>query len=171
MSLADSLLDALEHFTSRLIAFRRAHPIFRRPKFFVGRKVRGHEFRDLLWVNPGGTPMHADEWHSGFGRCIGAILNGEASDVHDAEGKPVHDDTFMVLFNAHHEPMRFKLAGTAGLVWRLLIDTREEGGFLEEPRRCLSGEEIEVADRSMCVLCLEKGAESAKPARSRRRAG
>jgi isoamylase len=159
----------LSEFTTRLIAFRREHPIFRRPKFFQGRKGRGHEFRDLHWVNPGGTSMHADEWHSGFGRCLGAILNGEAGDVHDAAGKPVHDDTFMVLFNAHHEPMDFKLAGSAGLTWQLFLDTREESGFLKEPRSYASGDVIEVLERSVCVLRLESRREPLKPVRTRRR--
>ena len=161
--------QTLTDFTSRLIALRREHPIFRRPKYFTGRKVRGHEFRDLLWVNPGGTAMHADDWTNGFSRCLGAVLNGEASDVHHADGKPVHDDTFMILFNAHHEPMTFKLAGNAGLVWQVLIDTREEAGFLETPRPCAAGENLEVLARSVCVLRLEKRAESAKPPRTRRR--
>ncbi len=161
--------QTLAKFTTRLIAFRREHPIFRRPKFFAGRKVRGHEFRDLLWVNPGGTAMHADEWHSGFGRCLGAVLNGQTSDVHDADGKPINDDTFMVLFNAHHEPMNFKLTGSRGLAWQLLLDTREEAGFLSEPRAYASGKDLEVLDRSVCVLRLEKGSGGAKPSRSRRR--
>jgi glycogen operon protein len=160
----------LSEFTSRLIAFRRAHPVFRRPKFFTGRKIRGQEFRDLLWVNPGGTAMHANEWHSGFGRCLGAILNGETSDVHDCDGKPVLDETFMLLFNAHHEPVTFKLAGIAGHIWQMFLDTREESGFLTEPRFCPAGEEIEVADRSVCVFSLGNRPEAAKPPRARRRA-
>ncbi len=144
----------LASFTGRLIAFRHEHPIFRRPKFFTGHKVRGHEFRDLHRVNTQGDLMHAHDWHDSHSRGLGAVLNGAAGDVHDAEGKPVHDDTFMVLFNAHHEPMKFKLAGKAGMAWQLILDTREESGFLQAPSPHAAGTELELQDRSLCVLRL-----------------
>src|SRR6476660_2700066 len=81
--------QALEDFTARLIALRQAHPIFRRPKYFTGRKARKHDFKDLVWLNPGGTEMHGDEWTNGFSRCLGAILSGDLRDVPDALGRPV----------------------------------------------------------------------------------
>jgi glycogen operon protein len=163
--------DAIDHllltFTKQLIAFRCDHPIFRRPKFFTGRKVRRDEFRDLLWINPGGTAMQAEEWSNGFSRCLGAILNGEAGDIHDAEGRPVHDDTFMILFNAHHEPVKFTLAGSASLIWKLLLDTRDETGFFSDPPTHAAGETIELLDRSLCLLRLNRVREPAKPRRRR----
>lgn len=66
--------------------------------------------------------------------------------------------------------MSFKLAGIAGHIWQMLLDTREEGGFLKEPRSHAAGEEIEVLDRSVCLLRLENRGESARPSRARRRA-
>ena len=57
-----STQEQLHEFTSRLIHFRREHPIFRRPKFFQGRKIRGSEIKDIMWFNPGGTEMNDDEW-------------------------------------------------------------------------------------------------------------
>jgi glycogen operon protein len=163
--------DAIDHllltFTKQLIVFRRDHPIFRRPKFFTGRKVRRDEFRDLLWVNPSGTAMQAEEWSNGFSRCLGAILNGEAGDIHDAEGRPIHDDTFMILFNAHHEPVKFTLAGSASLIWKLLLDTRDETGFLADPPTHAAGETIELVDRSLCLLRLDRPREAAKLRRRR----
>jgi len=148
--------ETLKAFTERLITLRREHPVFRRPKFFAGRKLRRHEFRDLQWVSPKGGMMHAQNWHDASARCLGAVLNGDASDVHDAEGSPIHDDTFMVLFNAHHEPMSFKLPGKSGFVWQLFLDTREEAGFLDAPCEYAAGTEIELIDRCLCVLRLRK---------------
>ncbi len=52
----------LHEFTSRLIHFRHDHPIFRRPKFFQGRKIRGSDIKDIMWFNPGGMEMSEDEW-------------------------------------------------------------------------------------------------------------
>src|SRR5438093_1499589 len=48
-------------FTRKLIWFREAHPVFRRPKFFQGRRIRGSEIRDVMWFNPGGSEMSDDE--------------------------------------------------------------------------------------------------------------
>ena len=164
---SDVIDSRLLAFTKRLIAFRQDHPIFRRPKFFTGKKVRRHEFRDLLWVNPSGTAMRAEDWNNGFSRCLGAILNGEAGDVHDSEGRPIHDDTFMILFNAHHEPVKFTLAGSASLLWKLLLDTRRETGFLADPSTHAAGETIELLDRSLCLLCLDRPKEPGKLRRRR----
>ena len=40
----------------------------------------------------------------------------------------MRDDTFVLLFNAHHEPMKFALPGKQDVHWELLIDTRHESG-------------------------------------------
>src|ERR1700694_2020297 len=47
-------------FTKKLIQLRRDHPVFRRPKFFQGRRIRGSEIRDVMWVNPGGNEESAE---------------------------------------------------------------------------------------------------------------
>ena len=49
--------NALFEFTRRLIQLRQQHPVFRRPKFFQGRRIRGSEIKDVMWFNPGGNEM------------------------------------------------------------------------------------------------------------------
>src|SRR5437667_2230365 len=56
-------------FTRKLIRFRNAHPVFRRPKFLQGRRIRGSEIRDVVWFNPGGNEMSDDEWTSPCVSC------------------------------------------------------------------------------------------------------
>ena len=56
-------------FAKKLIQLRRDHPVFRRPKFFQGRRIRGSEIRDVMWFNPGGNEMSDEEWASPFLRC------------------------------------------------------------------------------------------------------
>jgi isoamylase len=41
-------------FTQKLLALRRAHPIFRRPKFFEGRPIRGANIKDIMWFSSTG---------------------------------------------------------------------------------------------------------------------
>ena len=51
--------------------------------------------------------MKAQDWSSGFGKAIGVFFNGETIPSPDARGQRVVDDSFLVLFNAHHEPLSF----------------------------------------------------------------
>ena len=47
--------NRLLEFTKKLIQLRRDHPVFRRPKFFQGRRIRGSEIKDVMWFNPAAT--------------------------------------------------------------------------------------------------------------------
>jgi glycogen operon protein len=147
-------------FTRKLISFRQAHPVFRRPKFFQGRRIRASETRDVMWFNPGGNQMSEEEWVSPFVRCIGMLLSGDASDVLNFEGEPVRDDTFLLLINAHYEPIPFVLPGQENLEWQLLLDTMDAKGFLAEPRKFASGDDVELCGRTCCLLQLVKGAQA-----------
>ena len=68
-------------FTKKLIDLRKEHPVFRRPKFFQGRRIRGSEIKDVMWFNPGGNEMSDEEWASPFVRCLGMLLSGDTIDV------------------------------------------------------------------------------------------
>ena len=149
--------DALFDFTKKLIQLRRDHPVFRRPKFFQGRRIRGSEIRDVMWFNPGGNEMSDDEWNSPFVRCFGMLLCGDTIDVLSFEGEPIRDETFLYLINAHHEPLSFVLPGQENVVWQLLLDTAAEEGFLARPTDHISGDDIEIKDRASMLLKLTTG--------------
>ncbi len=148
-----------EDFTTKLIHFRHAHPIFRRPKFFQGRKIRGMEAKDLLWFAADGTEMTDEDWNRSFIRCIGVVLMGFAEDVRDYYGKPIHDDTFMLLFNAHHEPVNFSLPGRKKVTWERILDTDDEAGFLAAPTTHHSGDELALVPRSLSLFKLSAGSQ------------
>ena len=92
--------ERLLRFARRLIAFRREHPVFRRPKFFQGRPIRGAGIRDIMWFNSTGAEMTTAEWSSWFARVLGMLLSGATMDVRDPRGRPIQDGTFLVLLNA-----------------------------------------------------------------------
>ncbi len=150
-----------EDFTAQLIHFRHEHPIFRRPKFFQGRKIRGTEAKDLLWFNADGSEMTDEQWNRSFIRCLGVVLVGFAEDVRDYYGKPIHDDTFMLLFNAHHEPVKFLVPGRRKVIWERVIDTADEAGFMAKSTAHHSGEEVELVPRSVSVFKLSAGSQDA----------
>src|SRR6266436_1079278 len=147
-------------FTRKLICFRHAHPVFRRPKFFQGRRIRASEIRDVMWFNPGGCEMSEEEWASPFVRCMGMLLSGDTADVLSFEGEPIRDDTFLLLINAHYEPIPFGLPSKENLEWQLILDTMDPNGFLAEPRKFPSGDDVDMGGRACCLLQLVKGAQA-----------
>jgi isoamylase len=147
-------------FTRKLIRLRKEHPVFRRPKFLKGRRIPGSEIRDVMWFTPGGNQMTEEEWTSPFVRCLGMLLSGDATDVLNFEGEPVRDDTFLVLINAHYEPIPFVLPGQEHLEWQLILDTTDARGFLTEPKKFASGDDIDLGGRSCCLLQLVSGTQA-----------
>ena len=152
----DAETSELFDFTTRLIHFRRAHPIFRRPKFFQGRRIRGAGIKDIMWFNTEGAEMTDEEWRDGFIRCLGMLLGGDAIDVRDARGEPIRDDTFLMLLNASHEQAPFVLPIKNHGCWELIVDTRLEAGFSSGAKTISSGEEWTLIDRSLCLFKLVK---------------
>jgi glycogen operon protein len=156
----DEKQNGLLEFTRRLIQLRHQHPVFRRPKFFQGRRIRGSEIKDVMWFNPGGNEMSEKDWSLPFARCLGMMLSGDTIDVLGFQGEPIRDDTFLFLMNAHYETISFLLPGQEDIEWQLLLDTATEAGFLAEPKSIPSGDELPVIDRGVCLLKLSAGAQA-----------
>ena len=144
-------------FTKKLIALRREHPVFRRPKFFQGKRVPGGEVKDVMWFNPGGNEMSEEEWNSPFVRCLGMLVSGDAADLVDEHGEPMRDDTFLLLINAHHEPIPFLLPGEEHLEWELVLDTTNDDGSLKQSKKFPSGDDVDLAGRACMLLKLSQG--------------
>jgi isoamylase len=122
-------------FAQKLIALRKDHPVFRRRNFFQGRAIKGVGIKDILWLRPDGREMSDEEWNQEFARTLGVFLSGEAVDEVDEKGRPVTDENFVLLMNAHHEPVPFLLPTvSSGMLWVVLIDTAcqmESGSSLQ----------------------------------------
>jgi glycogen operon protein len=147
-------------FAKKLIQLRRDHPVFRRPKFFQGRRIRGSEIRDVMWFNPNGSEMSDEKWASPFFRCLGVLLSGDTIDVLNFEGTPIRDDTFLLLINAHFESIQFVLPGQEHIGWEFILDTAHEEGFLKEPQKFASGDDIELSGRATSLLKLVAGTQA-----------
>jgi glycogen operon protein len=144
---------ALLGFTRRLMDFRRAHPAFRRRKWFHGRQIRGEGVADIGWFNPDGNEMTQEQWQEGFAKSIGIFLNGEDLHWRDPQGQPVVDDSFLLLFNAHSEEIPFILpAGSWGEAWSVVLDTNEPPLMEEDGRDYKAGDDVAVAGRSIVIL-------------------
>lgn len=152
----DRNAQALLVFTQRLIGLRQQHPVFHRRLFFQGRKIRGAEVKDLSWIRPDGKEMTDEDWSKGYVRCLGLRLAGDAMVEADTKGRPMEDDTFLVLLNAHHEPLQFTLpAHRRGIRWDLVIDTSVSNGSKGVEMR-KGGESYLVEARCLAVLRLQR---------------
>jgi isoamylase len=150
----------LLEFTQRLIRIRREHPNLHRRKFFQDRRidpdapvreVEGVQEQDVLWVRPDGREMAVEEWHAGWVRCIGLMLNGRTLDDVNGFGQPLKDDTFLMLLNPHQEPIQFYMPeGHEKARWELCFDThdaKESEAIFKQP-----GEPYELRDRSFALF-------------------
>jgi glycogen operon protein len=114
----------LLEFTRRLIALRREHPIFRRDRFFTG---GGADLPDVWWMRPDGRKMTQRDWRNTEGRAIGVFLNGDEVARTTERGEEVGDSSFLVLFNAHHDEMNFRLPTRRfGARWEVELATTAE---------------------------------------------
>jgi hypothetical protein len=102
-------------------------------------------------------------------RTLGVMLSGDTIDVRDVYSRSIQDDTYLMLLNAHHEPLSFVLPGQEEVRWELVLDTRVEEGFLEDPRVFASSDEYEIRDRSFSLLRLRLGEQSQARAASRKK--
>ena len=139
-------------FTSRAIALRTAHPVFRRRRFFAGRPIRsGDQPRDIAWLTPAGEEMTEADWDSGFGKSLAVFLNGSAIGEKDIRGRVVKDNDFLMCFNAHYEPIVFRVPTTFyAEEWVGELDTAHPVGHSTVSAK--AGSALLVRERSLLVL-------------------
>jgi isoamylase len=120
----------LLEFTRTVSALRANHPVFRRRRFFSGKPVgrRGEGgLPDIAWFAPDGSEMTDEDWGAGFSKSVAVFLNGRGIPDRDARGQRVLDDSFLLCFNAHYEPIEFILPPTEfGESWQVVVHTGAE---------------------------------------------
>ena len=145
----------LIEFTRSVAELRAAHPVFRRRRFFDGLPVRRRgsvHIPDISWFTPDGSEMSDEDWDSGFGKSVTVYLNGHGIPDLDPRGRRVTDDSFVMCFNAHHEPICFTLPPEEfGKAWQPVIYT-VEGAVMEGSRPVAAGAKLTVEARAVIVL-------------------
>jgi glycogen operon protein len=150
-SLRDENLSLLG-FTRQLMDFRRAHPVLCRRRWFQGRRIYGTGVEDIVWFDCAGTRMDDHQWQQDFARSLGVFLNGRGINSPDAEGHHIVDDSVLMLFNAHWEPVEFTIPDKRFAPrWRKEMATsqaewRDEGELFE------AGATLVVEARSLVLL-------------------
>jgi isoamylase len=149
----------LKEFTCTVAGLRANHPVFRRRRFFSGRAVRqrgGGGLADIAWFAPDGSEMSDEDWESGFAKSIAVYLNGNGIPDLDARGQRVTDDSFVLCFNAHHEPIEFTLpAEEFGPAWFPVVNTGADPADESEPKPLTAATTVTVEARSVLVLQVQ----------------
>jgi glycogen operon protein len=112
-------------FTRFVVGLRTRHPIFRRRRFFAGKRIaEWDKVPDISWLQPSGEPMTPHDWQVGYARTLTVVLNGSALNERDRFGRPQHDKSFALFFNAADHPVTCLIPGRgAGAVWAEVLDT------------------------------------------------
>ncbi|HEY3784269.1 MAG TPA: glycogen debranching protein GlgX [Steroidobacteraceae bacterium] len=139
-------------FVARMIELRRRHPVFSRRRFLQAKAINPQGLKEIVWLTPEGNEMTETQWNQHFSRCLGIYLAGAAIERCDRRGKPVTDNNFLLLFNAHHEEIPFVLPQfLSDKAWWTVLDTSTDGSPFEQ-RRNEAGTQFPLQGRSLALL-------------------
>ncbi|EMR00890.1 Glycogen debranching enzyme [Cesiribacter andamanensis AMV16] len=143
----------LLQFTRKLIHLRKTHPVFCRRRWFQGQPIKGMGLEDIAWFDVEGTEMDEEQWNHSFAKSLGVFMNGRGLHSRGPKGEIIMDDSFYLIFNAHHEALTFTLPPKKyGTLWSKILDTSENRVDEEDEGTYSAGETIEVAGRSIVLL-------------------
>ena len=95
--------------------------------------MKGRGLEDISWFLPEGIEMTDNHWQHDFAKSLGVYLNGNRIHTITLKGKQVTDDSFYIVFNAHHMPLDFKLPpGHYGKKWFKVLDSSRR--IFEDPQ-------------------------------------
>jgi glycogen operon protein len=156
----DAERAALIEFTRTVIELRRDNSILRRGRFLSGAYNEALDVKDVTWLTPGGEEMTEANWKDPMARAMGVLLDGRAQPTGIRQRGT--DVTMLLVMNAHHDAVVFKLPKVVGgQDWRILVDTNEPER--NKPGIFRFGHEYMVTGRSLLLFKVAK-----ERARSRR---
>ena len=148
----DDRKRAFLDFVRQVIGIRRESRALRRRRFLHGQCIRGGNIKDITWFSPLGREMTEENWNVDSVLCLGVRLVHEGDGLRLGEEAPALPNTLTCLFNAHNEPIGFKLPEHGrNERWELLMDTTEA----RTTRRLYrGGYRYDLSARSVAVLRL-----------------
>ncbi|HEX4557060.1 MAG TPA: glycogen debranching protein GlgX [Xanthobacteraceae bacterium] len=149
----DDEARALFDFTRTVVELRRENSILRRGRFLSGAYNAELDVKDVTWLTPLGEEMSEANWKDPMARSLGVLLDGRAQPT--GIRRRGTDLTLLLIVNAHHEAVVFKLPMVVGgRDWRRLLDTNQpEPG---RPKPFGFGHDYVVTGRSLLLFKLSR---------------
>lgn len=118
-------------FVSKLVHLRLEHPVLHRRRFFTGRdaNMAPDALPQVEWFDHNGNIMDLEAWSNTHAFSIMVFLNGSDIPEPDWYGNTMVDNDFILIFNAHYEPIMFTIPEEQyGRKWKLIVDTHNPKG-------------------------------------------
>jgi isoamylase len=139
-------------FTQKIISLRKNHPSFCRRGWFQGQPIKGIGLEDIAWFLPDGSEMSEEHWTNDFAKSLGVYLNGRGVKLLGPKGENIIDDSFYIIFNAHHDSLEYTLPPAKyGKQWEKILDTSTFAST-EEKVWFKAGKIVNVEGRSIVIL-------------------
>jgi isoamylase len=153
----DERRKAFLDFARRIVQYRKQHPNFHRYAFYDNDPDAKHPDKNIVWYRADGKRMGAKDWEvGGWMRTLGMFLNGTAPEIRNSAGECAEDQDFLLLLNAHHEPVAFRISYElyhSG--WKILFDTaRPDLGLEKESVK--RNRLVQLAPRSFVALSHDR---------------
>jgi isoamylase len=147
----DEIDEEFLAFTQKIIHLRKNHPSFCRRRWFQGQPIKGIGLEDLAWFLPDGSEMTEEHWMNDFAKSLAVYLNGRGIRVVGLKGENVIDDSFYIIFNAHHEALEYTLPlAKYGKQWYKVLDTSST--HEADEITYAAGDTLTVEGRSILIL-------------------
>jgi len=142
----DERKQRFHDFVRSMIYFYRAHPIFRRERYFQGKKLHGMPLKDVTFLKPDGNEADEQTWKSPT-NFIAYILEGSVIDEVNDRGERIADDSFLIILNGSPNNIKFKFPQGK---WSLVVSSylRE---LRDDERVVDGGKELEIEGRTAMV--------------------
>lgn len=143
-------------FVSKLVHLRLEHPVLHRRRFFTGRdaNMAPDALPQVEWFDHNGNIMDLEAWSNTHAFSIMVFLNGSDIPEPDWYGNTMVDNDFILIFNAHYEPIMFTLPEEQyGRKWKLIVDTHNPKG---PELNYEAGFAITAQSRSFMLLMSDK---------------
>lgn len=144
---------AFTDFVRYLIQIRLAHRVFRRKRYYTGKKIGDSKVKDITWMTPEGLEMSDADWGKPYAQSLSALICGSLSVAFcNDEGRFTSDNHFFLVMNASGESIEWLLpAVQKETQWSLVLDTTRPNPKVEnEPHK--SGELYNVPAWSVLLF-------------------
>ena len=95
--------------TRRLIAIRRANPVFRRRDFLTGTEVMNSGLPDVMWFHVDGHQVDDGAWGDPGVQTLAVFLNGREIPSPGPTGERITGESFLLVVNSAHGEVKLTL--------------------------------------------------------------